>query len=404
MLIGDYIVASISFQDVGDEAFESAQSFCGMLLQRIGKSLKFSSVSAAYAKSWLDETVTTFEMLGEHISLLCRNNRVILFIDEVDQTSNNQVFLNFLGMLREKYLVRKSGEDFTFHSVVLAGVNDIKTIKLKLVNQGLYTLSPGEGPHNSPWNIAVKFDVDMSFHPNEISPMLLQYEDDHCTGMDIPLISQEIYDYTGGYPFLVSRICQRIDVKLNAEWTAGGVQSAVKIILKEKNTLFADIIKNLENNPDLYDFIYNIIIVGQRYDYNADNPLISLGAVYGIVKATERGVQISNAIFLIRLTNYFISKNDTSSTPTQDLDSLQHAIIQKDKFNMSDVPIQMFAMKLMTYIILVIIKQISGKSKCRMNVKIFIMYLCVPIASLGMLFLTFYAGIEFSNNLTLKLK
>ncbi|MFP3153109.1 hypothetical protein LQZ18_01500 [Lachnospiraceae bacterium ZAX-1] len=164
--------------------------------------------------------------------------------------------------------------------------------------------------------------------------MLKQYEDEHHTGMDIPLIAQEIYDYTGGYPFLASRICQRIDVNLDADWTVFGVQSAVKIILRETNTLFSDMSKNLENSRELYDFIYNIIIVGRHYDYNAYNPLISLGTVYGIVKATDRSVQIANTVFSIFLTNYFISKNDTGSTPTQDLDSWQHAIIQNGQFDM----------------------------------------------------------------------
>lgn len=54
------------------------------------------------------------------------NRKVGLLIDEVDQASDNQVFLHFLGMLREKYLARKAKEDFTFFSVILAGVYDVK--------------------------------------------------------------------------------------------------------------------------------------------------------------------------------------------------------------------------------------------------------------------------------------
>ncbi|MFP3152990.1 AAA-like domain-containing protein [Lachnospiraceae bacterium ZAX-1] len=334
-LADKYIVVSLSFEGVGPEAFESAQSFCGMFMRKSQEALEFDPIHGAYAAKWVDKAVATFEGLGKHIASLCKNSKIILLIDEVDKASNNQVFLEFLGMLRERYLARERGKAFTYHSVVLAGVNDIKTIKLKLVGQGMYTISPGEGSHNSPWNIAVKFDVDMSFHPNEIATILLQYEGNHHIGMDIPLIAQEIYGYTSGYPFLVSRICQAIDEELDADWTLRGVQSAVKIILRETNTLFSDMIKNLENSHELYDFIYNIIIVGRHYDYNAYNPLISLGTVYGIVKATDRGVQIANTVFSVFLTNYFISKNDTGSAPTQDLDSLQHAIIQNGRFDMA---------------------------------------------------------------------
>lgn len=51
---------------------------------------------------------------------------VILFIDEVDKSSNNQIFLSFIGMLRNKYLARESGRDFTFKSVILVGLYDVK--------------------------------------------------------------------------------------------------------------------------------------------------------------------------------------------------------------------------------------------------------------------------------------
>jgi hypothetical protein len=37
------------------------------------------------------------------------NKKVVLMIDEVDKSSNNQLFLSFLGMLRSKYLLRNDG-------------------------------------------------------------------------------------------------------------------------------------------------------------------------------------------------------------------------------------------------------------------------------------------------------
>jgi hypothetical protein len=74
----------------------------------------------------------------------------------VDKSSNNQLFLSFIGMLRNKYLQREVGKDYTFKSVILAGVYDVKSLKLKLRNEE-------EARYNSPWNIAVDFKVDMSF-------------------------------------------------------------------------------------------------------------------------------------------------------------------------------------------------------------------------------------------------
>lgn len=57
------------------------------------------------------------------------DKKVILMIDEVDKSSNNQLFLSFLGMLRNKYLLRNAGKDRSFHSVILAGVHDVKSLK-----------------------------------------------------------------------------------------------------------------------------------------------------------------------------------------------------------------------------------------------------------------------------------
>lgn len=44
----------------------------------------------------------------------------------------------------------------------------------------------------------------MSFNVADIAGMLGEYENDHHTGMDIDVMAELIYDYTSGYPVLVS--------------------------------------------------------------------------------------------------------------------------------------------------------------------------------------------------------
>lgn len=98
---------------------------------------------------------------------------VVLMIDEVDSASNNQGFIDFLAMLRGYYL--KLEDIPTFHSVILAGVYDIKNLKLKI--------RPVEDhQYNSPWNIAARFNLDMNFTADQISGMLQEYENDCHTG------------------------------------------------------------------------------------------------------------------------------------------------------------------------------------------------------------------------------
>ena len=196
-LANEYIVIKISFEGLGDEPFESPERFCPVFVKQITSALRFTSVPKGYREKWATHNATNFDELSDHITNMCEDEKVVLMIDEVDRTSNNRVFLHFISMLRDKFLARKSGDDYTFHSVILAGVYDIKNIKLKLITEGLYTPSETENKiYNSPWNIAVKFDVDMSFNPAEIATMLKEYEADQTeqssvyTGMNITDMSE----------------------------------------------------------------------------------------------------------------------------------------------------------------------------------------------------------------------
>ena len=123
VLFNECICVSISFEGIGDGPFESPQAFCQTFMGLIQRALRFSSAAedTAYIDSWLDKTVTNFPSLSEHLDRMCRGRRLVLMIDEVDKTGNNRVYIHFLGMLRDKYLARKKGKEFTFQSVILAG-------------------------------------------------------------------------------------------------------------------------------------------------------------------------------------------------------------------------------------------------------------------------------------------
>ena len=188
-LKGEYIVAAISFEGLGDSFFASEAAFCEKFIGIVKHALRFSSADSGFIERWGKSEARTFDQLNKHITDICKDNSVILTIDEADNTCNNRVFLHFLSMLRSKYLARQAGEDSTFHSVILAGIYDIKNIKLKIIQEGAYTPGGSENKlYNSPWNIAVDFVVDMSFNPAEIASMLEAYEEDYHTGMDISAI------------------------------------------------------------------------------------------------------------------------------------------------------------------------------------------------------------------------
>lgn len=335
LLKSEYLVVSISFESIDDESFSSAKAFCHAFMELIHDALDFSDVPDDDKESWLDNDITTFKGLSKLITKMCKNKRLVLMIDEVDKTSNNRVFIHFLAMLRDKFLAQRKGKDHTFHSVILAGVYDIKNIKLKMVTEGTYTLAPEESKlFNSPWNIAVSFKVDMSFNPTEIAAMLTDYEADHHSGMNIPVIAEEIHAHTNGYPFLVSRICQCLDEEPDQNWTPDGVQQAVKILLDERNTLFDDIYKNLETYKDFYNFIYNILILGETYSFNLGNPVVDLAHTFGIIMNRNGVAAISNRIFETLIYEYFISKEQTNEERRGIKGVLQSDIVSGGRFNM----------------------------------------------------------------------
>ena len=327
----EYICISMSFENAGQIMFESVEGFCQTFLWHAEKSLR--RFYPEESKIWQDESVVDFNLLGEHLTRLCKCKKVVLIIDEIDRASNYRVFVMFLSMLRDKYLDRNLGEGATFHSVILSGVMDVKNLKTKMIVEGTYKIANGEGPGTSPWNIAADFDVDMSFHPSEIATMLKQYEEDHKTGMDVIAISEEIYKYTSGYPFMVSRICQHIDNKCNKDWTMGGIQAAVKIILEEKNTLFSDMSKNLENHADLRELVRKVLIDGVAAKFTTDDVCVDFGVMFGYFKNVGGQVAISNRIFELRMSNYFILRD--VRTTKQITGVLKEDVVSMGKFDMA---------------------------------------------------------------------
>lgn len=312
-LKGKYIVLSLSFE-AADELFQSLYTLAAGLIRKISRLLQFQDISKELLEEWNCPLSREFPLddLGERITKLCRSSgkEIILMIDEVDKSSNNQIFLSFLGLLRSKYLDQMKGVDKTFQSVILAGVYDIKNLKIKLHPDQ-------ESKYNSPWNIAADFNIDMNFSSRDIKSMLCDYEADYKTGMDITYMSQLIYDYTSGYPYLVSRLCQMIDeciaeseqfVDRNIAWTREGLIAAEHRLRKENNTLFDDMVKKLSDYPKLKKILAEILFNGASFPFDRDNHLIQLGVTFGFLKEREGNVVVGNRIFETKMYDLFLSE------------------------------------------------------------------------------------------------
>jgi AAA-like domain len=293
---GEYVVFRISFEGIGDDAFRSETDFCPTFLDLLQTRAELANKHELVDFLASHQTAThSLKALSKVVSALvteCRQ-KVVLFIDEVDKSSNNQLFVSFLAMLRDKYLIRTEAP--TFHAVVLTGIHDVKSLKLKITGNE-------ERKLNSPWNIAADFKVDMNFQPKEIQPMLEEYARDRNVQIDAPAVAERLFYYTAGYPFLVSKLCKIFNEEMLPEktapaaWTIHDTDLAARQLIGETNVNFDELSKNLDNNPDLYQLTQSIAIEGEQFTFEPNDPVASLGIQYGIF-ADRKGLAIHNRIY-----------------------------------------------------------------------------------------------------------
>lgn len=304
----DYTIFSISFEGMGILAYNDEHGFCKQFCTLINDAISYGEVDGIpqelrdYCAEMAKKDNTAVFDLSGYICTICKlaEKPVLLLIDEVDAASNYEAFISFLGVLRSLYLKRFQRP--TFKSVILAGVYDIRNLKLKV-------RSDEQRQYNSPWNIAAPFDVDMSFSAEDISGMLTECEAEHRTNMDIAAVAQLIYDYTSGYPFLVSRLCKLID-ETPYTWDSDGVEKAVKVVLNERNTLFDDMIKKICDNSELAIMLQKILFCGCSFPHNAYNFATDIGSMFGLLTNKNGETVISNRIYETMLYNYFLREDN----------------------------------------------------------------------------------------------
>ena len=324
ILRDEYYVVLLDFQTFDNEKFSNGNvfsvAFAGSFLRVLRRNCKTMNNEMA---SVIDEMRKDADYANRYFSLkelfeglsdICEaaDRKIVLMIDEVDSAANNQVFIDFLAQLRAQYLDREFYPGF--QSVILAGVYDIKNLKRKL--------RPEEGHrYNSPWNIAADFSIEMSFSESEIAGMLQEYEIDHRTGMNISKMSELLYAYTAGYPFLVSRICQLMDERVRDEyenlklvWTENGFNEAVRILLAEKNPLFESLVGKICDYPELSVMLKTLLFTGRNIAYNPDETSIDMAQMFGFIKNQNGNVVIANRIFETRLYNYYLTEAKMQQT------------------------------------------------------------------------------------------
>lgn len=337
-LEADYEVYFISFEGLGTASYESDSHLAYAIMGQFEMAeLERGFNVSQPVREIVDQTISKYEqegqiqpnMFSKILSKMCiaAQHPLVLIIDEVDQAGNYDSFVRILGLWRNMYLKRERMA--TFQSVILAGVYDIKNLKLKIRPEA-------EHQYNSPWNIAANFDIEMAFNVSDVEGMLNEYENDHHTGMDIHNISKLLIDYTSGYPFLVSKICKSIDEK-DWTWTHEGIVNAVKALLYERNTLFDDMNKKLDDFPNLRDMLKNILFYGESYPYGVADKSVELAAMFSFIKNDSHRIKISNRIFETYLYNAFSFEDETKTEMVQEGTTDKNQFIENGILNIEKI-------------------------------------------------------------------
>lgn len=359
-LADDYIVIAMDFQRISSACFADEKMFVISFVEYMEKIFSgqralqenIPSKTLQEMFSLKEEERISLDKLFFALSKICDLARkpVVMMIDEVDNASNHQVFLDFLAMLRGYYLDRENAA--IFHSVILAGVYDIKNLKLKI-------RPDSEHQYNSPWNIAADFDINMNFSAAQIRAMLEEYEEDNRTGMDVSAMAEEIYQYTSGYPYLVSALCKILDEKLpeglsgslqrgqpgelsegsvvkdrKSVWIGEGLAEAVKILLNEKSPLFDSMMKQLDTYKELRTLIEEIVYQGKKVPFSPDTKAINMGLMFGFLKEQDERLVVANRIFEMRMLNLFIAEESLKSDAFHSGDRDRNRFIQSGRLNM----------------------------------------------------------------------
>ena len=209
---------------------KSVKKFCKEFIRQTAESLlraksdiiSFTESEKIYLMKWDNKNINDFDSLSSHIIEMCKDKEIVLIIDNANKSLNDNynVFTTFMGMLKVQQISNRKGKYNTFKSVIFAGVFD--------------SSDTDENPIDRIYNIKLDIKMDfgyiITFHEEDIEKMLIEYQTDNKTNMDTMNIAHKLYEITGGYPLLVSKICKCIDEKLYKEWTPEGIKKAVELI------------------------------------------------------------------------------------------------------------------------------------------------------------------------------
>ena len=123
---------------------------------------------------------------------------------------------------------------------------------------------------------------------------------------------EKVFEETGGQPWLVNRLGTILTVNIRPETTAPitkeDVEKAIKLLLKERNSHFENLLEKAKRHKETF-----VEIVFDGVDYNPDDEDQSWLEQYGLVKEKNEKARVANVIYKRRFLKAFFRESDASA-------------------------------------------------------------------------------------------
>jgi len=235
-----------------------------------------------------------------------QSKRIVLFIDEIDSLYDD-VLVSTLRQLRDGFQSRP--KHFP-SSIALVGLRDVRDYKLKI--------RPVDGSlgSGSPFNIKAESFRLKSFTLKQVRDLLKQHTDE-IGQVFTDEVSELIFDYTAGQPWLTNSMAYEITDKIlkedyTKEILPEHVHTAKENIIKRRDTHLDSLVDKLQD--ERVKPIIQAIISGEPLLADKYNDYLQYTIDLGIVSDTKAGIIISNKIYreiIPRVLNYTVQRSIT---------------------------------------------------------------------------------------------
>jgi len=273
------------YRYVGEEIIELIRN----RLQSQDFSRGIDSTRLEEMEGWLAQQEMTdhfsFERFFKTIHTQLPTKHVFIIIDEFDGIPQ-KALRNFLYTLRKIYNAKKRSEVYNYiHSMGIVGVKSIAQMDFD---------------HSvSPFNIQDQFALS-NFTVEQISELYGQYTEDNGQPF-VPSVIELVHEKTAGQPFLVNRLGQILAEEMeNAKAEEVSImhfQESYARLLRDENTHFDTLIKNIRLKPEFKVILIDIIAGQKERHFNRRDPKIQSLVTFGVVKEKEGLCIIDNPTY-----------------------------------------------------------------------------------------------------------